>query len=52
MVERPARGKEMEKVDNAADPLTWLAVLRDDIAHLEQAIASKPDSLKARATRK
>lgn len=35
MVDRPARGARGE----AADPASWLAVLRDDIAHLEIALS-------------
>ena len=40
MVERPARGVAGE----AIDPQAWLAIVRDDIAHLEQAISGKTSS--------
>ncbi len=40
MVERPARGG----AGDATDPQAWLAILRDDIAHLEQAISIKANN--------
>jgi AcrR family transcriptional regulator len=41
MVERPAR--------DTGDPQAWLALLRDDLAHLEQAMAASPASATARS---